>query len=793
MVSFEQAINILFDPSQPQQIKKSAMEMTEAAKQSLEFYKFAMQKVIELNLEFPNSLNLLFWYLQALEEVINKNYKEFPHPAHTEIQNFLFMVVDSRLDIIQKHYGILNKFSVLYVRVLQVDFPVSWPLAFQILIDRAQRSPIHAKLFLSVMKAFSEEFTEEYGYLTQEQLKRSSELKDAIKERVLRGASDIWKVILDGEDQSLSSGTLQVMKNYIPWIPLELSLAFFPYFCKYLNLQATQVPALQCIDSIVNKKMEPQKKYEIIQKLNLITFIQNFSFEAFDMLSDVPKIMASLIDSLAENLLDIEIGNEFFIVFNCVLKCLNTVEPEVSSTVFGAVSKYIRAIKFKESQKQEIVINSEEHKFLNSIRSILMTRAKLPNDFEHVGPENSEEEDQFYKYRTELADIFKNTLDISGVKETVLDELFSYFSTLNTHSQAEDIELPLFLIYHFAEKVQNIGNLLKSPNKYTDLIGMIVKFPIPQHKIVIKAYLENIVRYSAYFDEDKINDFHYALEHFLVNLRNPDKSVKKHAIYMLYRLAIKNPSLLVLNAQQNFKTNEFATTNQTLYVEIILKSISEAISSEFLEADSVNQLYKTIGMIIGFKKIDPQVQIQLFNRLCDMIISRASKESITAFIEVLSGFTSEVHNEMVPKLKQTAEIILSFVLQSEKSNDTINSTCLLLQKLIDTLEIESGIYIKTGLEHLIESVNMDTLENFFSVISNFCHKINKGYEIFIPLDPLRKLVIQIMNNIPIPNETISDLAQQAISVRRSLIKFLTILLTKFPQFFDFPEILNLPY
>lgn len=437
-----------------------------------------------------------------------------------------------------------------------------------------------------------------------------------------------------------------------------------------------------------------------------------------------------------------------------------------------------------------MIISAEELKFLSSIRSILMIRAKLPSDFEHVGPENSEEEDQFYKYRVELADIFKNTLDIPGAKEVVLDELFSYFSTLNTHSQVEDIELPLFLIYHFAEKVQDIGALLKTQNKYTDLIGMIVKFPIPQHRIVIKMYLENIVRYSAYFDGAKFDEFQYALEHFLVNLRNPDKDVKKHVVYMLYRLAIKNPSLLISNAQSN-KVDDLSQANPILHVETILKSISEAISSEFLEADSVNHLYKTIGMIIGFRKIDPQVQIQLFNRLCDMIISRASKESIIAFIEVLSGFTSKVHNEMVPKLKQTAEIVLSYVLQSEKSNDTITSTCLLLQKLIDTLEIESGIYIKTGLEHLIESVNMDTLESFFSVISNFCHKINTGYEVFIPLELLRKLVIQIISNIPMPTETISDLAQQAISVRRSLVKILIVLLAKLPQFFDFPEILNL--
>ena len=60
MVSIEQAIKALFDPSQPHHIKKTAMDLTESVKQDPGFYKFAIQKILELNLDMQDSLNYLF-------------------------------------------------------------------------------------------------------------------------------------------------------------------------------------------------------------------------------------------------------------------------------------------------------------------------------------------------------------------------------------------------------------------------------------------------------------------------------------------------------------------------------------------------------------------------------------------------------------------------------------------------------------------------------------------------------------------------------------------------------------
>lgn len=325
MASIEQAVIVLFDPRQPDHLKKSAMELTELAKQDPLFYKFAIQKIVELTMDPKFGINLYFWYFQALEEQIRKNYSGFALEAKKEMHLFVEMVVESRMDILQVHVGVLNKFAVLYVRIVQEDFPEVWPQAFSLLMMKIKNGPEYVKLFLSVLKTFSEEFTEELGSMTQEQLRKSNSLKDAMRQGVLTQASEIWREILSSQDLALASATLKVMSVYISWIPLEVSLSFFQYFCEYLKHEATQVPSLQCLDSLVNKKMDPVKKLSIIKQLNLIEFIRNFSFEGLDMLSDVPKTVSVLLDSLGEHLLDCGETPELVVALECGLKCLNNV------------------------------------------------------------------------------------------------------------------------------------------------------------------------------------------------------------------------------------------------------------------------------------------------------------------------------------------------------------------------------------------------------------------------------------------------------------------------------------
>ena len=437
--------------------------------------------------------------------------------------------------------------------------------------------------------------------------------------------------------------------------------------------------------------------------------------------------------------------------------------------VFGMIGKYIRQLKLKELQQPPVALNNHELQSLNNIRMILMNKAQIPEDFEHVGSENSDEEDQFYKYRNELVDIFKNSLDIHGSKENVINELSLCFHNLTNMTSVEKIELLFFLLFHFAEKVSEISLLLKSQNVYSELIEYIIKFPIPSHKIILKMYFENIIRYSGFFDTpEHFPLFHYPLNHFLLHINNQDKNIKKHTIYMLYRLAIKNCSCLVHN------------------VESILQVIFQCLETE-LDQESTNYLYKTIGLIIGNKNINPTAQFSLFSNLCDMICRNPSQETVTIFTEVLSGFNKKVNAEMIEKLKQSAGIILKASFTGDKSMESLKYICLLLQKLIDTLEEDSAIYIKAGLDYLIDNINIESIEIFLQVLGNCCHKIKTNLADCLPIKKLQGFIVNVIENIHSPNETISDIAQQSIAARRSLVRSLDILILSIPEIFDFQE------
>lgn len=215
MSNLEQAILTLYDPSLPQHLKQQALQLTETTKADPAFYQYALQMVLDINLDHPNALTLIFWYLQAIEDMFRKGYSTYDQSSRQAIHRFFVMVIDNKPSLLEIHFSILNKFALLYVRAVQNDFPYVWPDAFTILIDRASQRETYMKLFFTVLKLFNEEFAEELGYLTQEQLRRSNELKDAMRERVLSSAANLWLQTLNMENIQLISATFQVIAPYI--------------------------------------------------------------------------------------------------------------------------------------------------------------------------------------------------------------------------------------------------------------------------------------------------------------------------------------------------------------------------------------------------------------------------------------------------------------------------------------------------------------------------------------------------------------------------------------------------
>jgi len=704
--------------------------------------------------------------------MFRKNYSSYDQTSRGAIHRFFVMVIDNKPSLLELHYSILNKFALLYVRAVQNDFPYIWQDAFSILIERAPRRDSYMKLLFTVLKLFNEEFAEELGYLTQEQLRRSNELKDAMRESVLSPAATLWLQTLQSENLQLIAATFQVISPYIDWIPIEITFTFIPFMIKYVSNEQCQIPAINCLESVVAKRMDPKKKLEIIDQIGLIPFLQGINLDSFDMLSDVPKAVSSLIDTLGSNLIDAEVLGHIQIVLEMALKCLDSADTNISKIVIGFISKYIHYLKSKEYQQPPVLLTDQEKNNISLICMTLIKRCQFPSDFEHVGPDNSDEEDQFYKYRKELADLFKKLLQVESTKEPVVDYLISSFNDILGNIQnftVEQLEVPLFLFFHLGESLTELSTLLTTDTKYSFLMRAILQSNLKasNHKIILRQYFEIGVRYGTFFSRNEHKQLiENLLEPMIRNMSNQDVDVSKHAIYMFSRLALKIPAAIVP------------------YSRPVLEVILNRIKQGNIDGESEKNLYKAIGLIIGCRSNDLATQESCLESVLNLLGQQITPNALLYIGEVLSGFGRKVPVEVQIKISQLAQRVVGSMLSTQLSPELHKSLVYFSQKLVETMEDDSSPYIKELISYLISNSTLDNIESVFNLITQVCQKYKINANSTISPSITFSIVKMMITQVPKPVETISDISQQAISIRRSFVKMIEIFISKDVEFLN---------
>ena len=704
MSSIEQAIAALCDPTQSQQVKQQALQVTESAKTDPYFYKLALQKIYEINLDHPYALNFLFWYLQALTEVMAEQYPNFSQPAKQEIQCFLLSVIDSRQNMLNFHMSLLNKFALLYVQVIQHDFPTNWPDAFQELINRAYNSEMHLRLFLAVLKIFQEEHAEEIGSFSQEELRRSNLLKDAVRERVLVHAAEIWKKVMESQNTDLKAATFTVLASYTEWIPLELTLSFTNYMTSMINDEKCQIPVLNCLNALAAKKMSPEKKVELVSNLQLVEFISSFNPENFQQLPpDVPKTVAAVVDTLGSVLTDCGDFERVQTLLGIALKCLVLDDPSISGVVLPFLGKYIHHLRVKEFLEPPQPITELERQNINQICFCTVKRCEFPGYFEHVGPENSDEEDQFYQFRKELADLFKRLLHVEATKEPVLNYLYQHFSDLLSsleQKSVNQIEAPMFLLFHFGECIQDLSTLLTTQTTYSALVKMIFCSGIKNysHRIILYQYFEVAVRYGVFFEcQEHKPLITNVLEPMLRHINNQDPSVSNHSIYMLFRLCLKASRAIIPHS------------------DVVITAVIDRLDKGVLSSESSKYLFKAIGLIVGCKDMDSQQQANCLSQVIQMVMKTVSVDSINMISEILSGFGSKVRSPVDTQITQLANYIVGSIPSQGLTTDYSKALIFFGQKLVETIEDQASPFLKQLISVLIASSNFETIESVFAV------------------------------------------------------------------------------
>ncbi|KAG5508382.1 hypothetical protein JIQ42_08120 [Leishmania sp. Namibia] len=181
----------------------------------------------------------------------------------------------------------VNKHAQMMVAGLQVFYPTRWQSFFDDLFDmlsRRQSSPCLSTADLVtvyVLRIF--EYVDERVVCVRDrqergkqQQARDMELKDAMRERVIPHAVDVWYSILLSDISvrrpDMAKLCLSVIQAYVEWVDVSLFMTAnwinLLYFL--LTLPPLRVAACECLLSLVEKKQLPGIKMESLRTLSVI-------------------------------------------------------------------------------------------------------------------------------------------------------------------------------------------------------------------------------------------------------------------------------------------------------------------------------------------------------------------------------------------------------------------------------------------------------------------------------------------------------------------------------------------
>jgi len=767
MSELDQAIVALLDPRSTQEVKNKAFAYTQAVKKDPAFLSFAMEKSLELNLEHPQALHLVFFYLQSLQELVDRDYDRYSLEQRTQMHQYLELILTPRSKLLQTHASLMNKLAVVYVKVLSYDFPDHWPTAFQRLMEAATSDPTK-KFFLTVLKVFNEDFVE----LREEHITPvANRLKEVLRKQVIASAADLWKGYLTTGSMEIATATLLVLADYIDWIPLETALEFLPFVEKFRSV--AKMPALKCLNSLITKGMDPNKKLELINQLGVIAFLQSLHIERLNLdLTDEPAAAALLVNSVGVQLLKCGDWNQLQAPIEMALLLLNSPEPTISKMVFEFVSEYVRGVKLKTQLVPPAPLTEAERGNIGNICLVLMKQCQLPSDFEHVGPENSEEEDQFYKYRKELSDIFKNLLGVASTMDAVLDYFVTIVQDVTSRLaavKAEELEVLLFLLCQFADCVLDLKSIILSENKFSMLVGFVLSSGLKDitHKIVIKQYLEFAVRYSTYFDSQaRAGQLTAVLQALLGQLSSADTDMATHCAYLLYKLILKLPVAAIVHAG------------------LLLTEIQGRLSRP-MEEQTASHLIKAFGLLIANPAIGLETQQAYLRSYINSLSAPLTPTSLNRIHEMISGFDSKLPPELHSELIAIANFLTSNL--TAPTVQLYEAAIHLAQKLTAVLK-DAGIpAIGTLVAKLYGLTSLDTLDSFMKLVTNAVATAKRAPQMVIPGEVLTGVICGVMTTVARPEDSISAISQQIAGIRRTWVKLLEILESRGLDLFSVSE------
>ena len=594
------------------------------------------------------------WLLNTLIQIITRNYQALKTSGKNNIfRQYIINIFSLDFAQVFDEIFVIKKYCELFNSFIFYDFPENNNTIFNdILANIYETKEINTKinklyLLLEIFHTFNEEFIQFRHTYTQMQIARSNIIKDYMRANTIKNLLIILHDILKNEeylpnDKKIVQKSIEIISQLIDWIPFE-------YFYDVLNIIIGNLikkykyyeSCCSVLYSIIKKGMEPKLKRTILDQIQINELLNN-------LLSN-KKIDEQILKKISEiiNLIGLFIIENFDYTQELIKSNNNNGNEEIIDSFnwscnelryyfyfFKEISYFNNRINYEECFalcdslnsiilyfKSNSIILSKNNYVLDSVKEIFPLIEKIlrmPEDYLlDTDIDELDKDDDFFKCRGELSNIYKNSYNINIIKEFIIDSVLNNLKNLLKINNEQDmsnininainkfdIEFCLYLISILQEGF--IGNDFANKDNVGQKLSKIyiILFTYPFTKIknndyVLLSYYNTINR-----GLENIKNNKEAIE-YIIKLYISEEGIfyngKNFYLTKIVNSFDRFLSKIKMNIQK-MDNMSFVNTAKTVNEYIYKLIIAIKNSQNFQLLKNYNLLFHSYGIIISLEK-----------------------------------------------------------------------------------------------------------------------------------------------------------------------------------------------
>ncbi|XP_034207073.1 exportin-T isoform X2 [Prunus dulcis] len=558
MDDLEKAILIMFDESGTvdSELKQKAKDYCDKIKEEQAICSVCIEKLC-----FSNLVQVQFWCLQTLHEVIRVRYSSMSLDERYLIRKSVFSIAcfggfddKSTVRVLEGPAFIKNKLAQVLVTLIYFEYPLVWSSVFVDFLSQLSKGAMVIDMFCRVLNALDEELINLDYPRTPEELAVAARVKDAMRQQCVAQIVRAWYDIVSmyrNSDEELCASVLESMRRYISWIDIGLIVndAFIPLLFELVLVgglsEQLRGAAAGCLSAVVSKRMDPQSKLPLLQSLQMRRV---FGLVAQDSDSELVSNVAALLTGYAVEVLEcfkrlnsedakgvsMELLNEvlpsvFYVMQNC--------ELDSTFSIVQFLSGYVATMKTLSPLRETQLLHVGQ--ILEVIRSQIRYDPMYRKNLGILDKIGREEEDRMVEFRKDLFVLLRNVGRVApDVTQIFIRNSLATAVGSSSNWNVEEVEAALSLFYAFGESIN--GEAMRTGSGLLgELVPMLLstRFPCHSNRLVALVYLETVTRYMKFVQENT-QYIHMVLAAFLDErgIHHPNVNVSRRASYLFMRV-----------------------------------------------------------------------------------------------------------------------------------------------------------------------------------------------------------------------------------------------------------------